>query len=736
MTTTSRPQPTDAVRSSADWLDAGRALDERVELLLAELTVPEKAGQLHLGFELDPVKHHDEIAAGRVGAGIYSYGANAVPGAACVGLASTIAGCQQVARAESRLGIPLLFGSDVVHGMRTTFPIPLGLAATWDLDLVKACATQAAREAAAEGLHLTFAPMVDISSEHRWGRIGETFGDEPLLAGRVGAATVTGFQADGRFSATAKHFCGYGVVQAERDHETLSVGLNAMHNLHLRPFRAAVAAGSHAIMVGFHDVDGVPMHTHQGLVRDLLKTEWGFTGVVVSDWDGIGQLVHQGVATDRRDAARQALLAGVDLDMVSGAYRDYLPDLVASGEVGLDLLDDAVRRVLRLKLRAGLFDRPAGRPASGSRSRHAESATTLATRAAASSMVLLKNSGILPLHPNVGTVHLCGPFVDDVSALLGTWVFPIENPGTDSAVTPAAAFAERLEAGNLVVSDGRFSDLAVRHADAADLTIAIVGEHPSRGGEDRSLPTADLPVGQLELLGALSTVGKPLVVVVVTGRPLELRPVLQLADAVLVAWHPGMASGTALADVLLGTRAPAGRLPMNLPQLAAQGAVGIIDPTSGRRLGRSRDARFSRYLTALEHPELSLGYGLSYTTFAYSEIELSRDRLPLRGGVIRASVEVANTGRRAGREVVQLYIRDLVADVVRPMVELADWRLVDLEPGRSTKVVFRITADMFAYWGRDLVHRVEPGEVDVIIGPNAARGSAARVTITGEVTPS
>jgi len=726
MTTTSH-RPQGGPPATADWLDRTVPLEQRVGLLLAELTVEEKVGQLHLGFELDPVTHRGEIATGRVGAGIYSYGANAAPGAGHALLASTIAGCQQVARSESRLGIPLLLGSDVLHGLHTIFPIPLGLSATWDPELVRECAQHSAREAEIEGLNLTFAPMIDISSEHRWGRIGETFGDEPLLASRIGAATVDGFQDSGRVAAAAKHFCGYGLVQAERDHETLSVGLNALHNLHLRPFRAAVAAGCHAIMVGFHDVDGVPMHCHRPLIRDLLKTDWGFTGVVTSDWDGIGQLVHQGVATDLRDAARQAMLAGVDLDMVSGAYREHLPGLLEAGDLDPDLVDDAVRRVLRLKLRLGLFtaeDPPRSNRAPATSQRVLN--PPLARQAAAASMVLLKNTGILPLHSNLGLIHLCGPFVEDVSALMGTWVFD----GTETAISPAAALAERLERGNLVVSDGRFGDLTVRRADTADLTVAIVGEHPSRSGEDRCLPTADLPVGQLELLRELATLGKPLVVIVVTGRPLELRPVLQLADAVLVAWHPGAESGPALADVLLGLRAPAGRLPMNLPRMALQGATGTIERTSGRRLGRSRDTKFGRYLNALVYPELSLGFGLTYTTFAYSELELSRDRLPVRGGVVRASIEVANTGRRDGREVVQLYIRDLVADVVRPLVELADWRFVDLAPGESTKVVFKITADMFGYWGQDLRRRVDPGEVDVIIGPNAAHGSSARVLIT------
>ena len=356
------PAYADRTMTDPPWLDAGLAADQRVELLLAALTVEEKAGQLHLGPDLDPERHAAEISAGRVGAAIYSHGAHAAPESGRSALADRLAACQRSARQNSRLGIPLLFGSDVVHGLHTTFPMPLGLSAGWDLDLVRECATHAAAEAAAEGLHLTFAPMIDISGEHRWGRIGETFGDEPLLAERLAAATIGGLQADGRFAATAKHFCGYGLVQAERDHETLSVGLHALHNVHLRPFRAAVEAGCQAIMVGFHDVDGVPMHAHRDLVRGLLKQEWGFAGIVCSDWDGIGQLVHQGVAADLRDAARQAMLAGVDLDMASGAYREHLPALVAAGEVPLALLDDAVRRVLRLKVRAGLLDGPDGAP--------------------------------------------------------------------------------------------------------------------------------------------------------------------------------------------------------------------------------------------------------------------------------------------------------------------------------------------------------------------------------------
>ncbi len=638
-------------------MDRSVSVAGRVESLLAAMSTDEKVGQLHLAPEPDADDHGSELAAGAIGAAIYSHGPEAQPGTRDARLGETVRACQRVAREESRLGIPLLIGSDVVHGLWTTFPIPFGLAATWDLGLIEDCAARSALEATAEGLNLTFAPMVDLSSEHRWGRIGETFGDEPGLASRVGAATVRGLQSGG-LAATAKHFCGYGRVQAERDHETLSVGLNALHNTQLKPFRAAVDAGCKAIMVGFHDVDGWPMHSHRPLIRDLLKGEWGFTGIVVSDWDGISQLVHQGVATDTADAARQAILAGVDLDMASGTYRRHLADLVAAGEVPVEFVDDAVRRVLRLKIELGLLDPAAGGsvPAPIGVVPTRQHDTELARRAAAASMVLLKNTGVLPLHSNLGLIQLCGPFVDDVSALLGTWVFD----RAERAASPAVAMAERLDPENLLVADGRFSDVAIRQADTADVTVAIVGEHPSRCGEDRCLASAELPVGQLDLLRELATLGKPLVVVVITGRPLELRPVLALADALLVAWHPGGESGPALADVLLGIREPGGRLPMHLPRTAVHGATGTLERSAGRRPGRARDTRFGRYLNALVYPELTLGFGLGYTTFAYSDVELSRDQLTPRG-VVRASVEVANTGHRSGREVVQLYLRDLVA---------------------------------------------------------------------------
>ncbi|GAA1876126.1 glycoside hydrolase family 3 N-terminal domain-containing protein [Lapillicoccus jejuensis] len=722
------------------WLDPALDVERRVDLLVDAMTTEEKAAQLTQVDNLEPGRDADLLRRG-VGSSLYASGATAGNVRDGGVLASAVDECQRLAVEGSRLGVPVLFGRDVIHGHRTVAPIPLGLAATFDVDLLRRVSALAAREASTEGVAWTFAPMMDISEEPRWGRVAESLGESPVLAGRLAAAMVEGFQGTARerrdgareqqggrptLGATAKHYVGYGLVQGGRDYDTVTVGENTLRNLHLRPFRDAVDAGVMAVMAAFNDVDGVPMHAHRHLLRDVLKGEWGFDGVVVADWNGIGQLVNQGVAADLRDAARQALLAGVDLDMCSGAYLDHLPDLVEDGEVPLDLVDDAVRRVLRMKLRLGLFESPYTDP-SRTLAAPGPQERALAREAAARSMVLVKNDGLLPLHANIGKIHLAGPFVHDGDALLGTWV--LDGRG-EEVVTPAQAFAERLAAEDLVVSDGRFSDVAMSMVREAEVTVAVVGEHRSRSGEDRCISTLELPAGQLEVLEEMAGLGKPLVVVVHTGRPLELGRVLELADAVLVAWHPGTEAGHALTDVVFGDVSPSGRLPMTFPRTVGHIPSSSHERPTGRPIDRDRDRQLGRYLNSLVFPELTFGYGLTYTHMEYGDLEASRTTLPVKGnGSVSVSVEVTNTGVRAGREVVQLYVRDLVADVTRPLVELADWRVVDLEPGESTKVVFKVTPRMFGYHDRELRWRVDPGEVDVMVGPNAAYFSRVRLTL-------
>ena len=738
-------------KAGRPWLRTDLPVEQRVESLLAEMTLAEKVGQTHQSANIDPVQDRELIRLGGIGSSVLASGATAGNERDAGVRVSAIDAAQRIAVEESRLGIPLLFARDVIHGHRTVFPIPLGLAAAWDEDLVFRTGQLAAAEASRDGVAWTFAPMLDICEDPRWGRVAESLGEAPVLAGRLGAAMVRGFQGDtpagdgtrgaGTVAACAKHFVGYGLVGGGRDYETVQVGENTLRNLHLRPFQAAVQAGCATVMAAFTDVDGVPMHAHRHLLREVLKDEWGFDGVVVGDWDGVGQLVNQGVALDLRDAAAQALVAGVDIDMVSGAYSAHLAELVETGRVPLGLVDDAARRVIRLKLRQGLFERPyvGGTAPASATGPAAEApapeqsdralgppARALAREAAAASFVLLSNNGALPLTSNPGRLLLTGPFVDEGAALLGTW--SLDGRAEDVA-SPADAIRDRLR-DNAIVDDGRFSDRTLHLVRQADITIALVGEHPSRSGEANSVANLGLPAGQVEVLRAIASLGKPLAVVVFTGRPLDLGEILDLADAVLIAWHPGVEAGPALVETLFGDRSPGGRLPMTFPR-----SVGHLPSSSharptGRPIAADDDPVTGRYLDALVSPRLPFGSGLTYTTFSYGPIRLSANTMPLHGGSIEVSVDVTNTGLRSGREVVQLYLRDVVADVTRPLLELADWVSLVLEAGATGTATFTVTPAQLSYYDRTMTLRVDPGEAVVTVGPDASTGTSARITVT------
>src|SRR5450631_820579 len=726
------------------WLRADLTVEERVESLLAEMTLAEKVGQTHMSANLDPTADHELIRSGGVGSSVLASGATAGNERDHGVRVSAVNATQRVAVGQSRLGIPLMFGRDVIHGHQTVFPIPLGLAAAWDEDLVFRTARLAAAEASAQGVSWTFAPMLDISEEPRWGRVAESLGEAPVLAGRLGAAMVRGFQGDpdagtvdagalvgagsggiGTVAACAKHYVGYGLVGGGRDYETVQVGENTLRNVHLRPFLDAVRAGCATVMAAFTDVDGVPMHAHRRLLREVLKDEWGFDGVVVGDWDGIGQLVNQGVAADLRDAAAQAIAAGVDIDMVSGAYAAHLAELVEAGQVPLDLVDDAARRVIRLKLRRGLFEDPYV-AATRSVTEPSPQSRLLAREAAASSFVLLTNNGTLPLVPNPGRVLPTGPFAREGEALLGTWA--LDGRGQD-VVSPAAAIRARL-GENAIVDDGRFSDATMHLVRQADITVALVGEHPARSGEANSVADIGLPAGQLEVLRAMAAIGKPLVVVVFTGRPLDLGEVLELADAVLIAWHPGIEAGPALTETLFGDRSPGGRLPMTFPRSLGHLPSSSLARSTGRPITAADDQVTGRYLDALVVPRLPFGSGLTYTTFSYGPLRLSAHEMALQGGSIQVSMEVTNSGMRPGRAVVQLYLRDVVADVTRPLVELADWVSLQLDAGAIGTATFTLTPAQLSYYDRTMTLRTDPGEAVVTVGPDASGGASARITVT------
>src|SRR5450631_1270138 len=712
------------------WMRVGLPVEQRVESLLAQMTLAEKVGQTHQIHNLDSDLDRELIASGGIGSTLIASGATAGNDHDEGVRVFAINAAQRVAVQQSRLGIPLIFRRDVIHGHRTVFPIPLGLAAAWDEDLMRRTAALAAAEASADGVGWTFAPMLDISEEPRWGRVAESLGEAPVLAGRLGASMVRGFQGDtlggpGTVAACAKHFVGYGLVGGGRDYETVQVGENTLRNIHMRPFRAAVQAGCATVMAAFTDVDGVPMHAHRRLLREVLKDEWGFDGVVVADWDGVGQLVHQGVAADLRDAAAQAIAAGVDIDMVSGAYAAHLAELVEAGQVPLALVDDAARRVIRLKLRRGLFEDPYV-AATRSVTEPSPQSRLLAREAAASSFVLLTNNGTLPLVPNPGRVLPTGPFAREGEALLGTWA--LDGRGQD-VVSPAAAIRARL-GENAIVDDGRFSDATMHLVRQADITVALVGEHPARSGEANSVADIGLPAGQLEVLRAMAAIGKPLVVVVFTGRPLDLGEVLELADAVLIAWHPGIEAGPALTETLFGDRSPGGRLPMTFPRSLGHLPSSSLARSTGRPITAADDQVTGRYLDALVVPRLPFGSGLTYTTFSYGPLRLSAHEMALQGGSIQVSMEVTNSGMRPGRAVVQLYLRDVVADVTRPLVELADWVSLQLDAGAIGTATFTLTPAQLSYYDRTMTLRTDPGEAVVTVGPDASGGASARITVT------
>ena len=732
------------------WLDASLPVGDRVEHLLARMTLQEKVGQTHQVANIHPHDDAEQLASGSIGSSLFASGATGGNERDEGVLAANIDAAQRHAVEGSRLGIPVLFGRDVIHGHRTVCPIPLGLAASFDESLVEEVAALAAAEAVVDGVAWTFAPMVDLSEEPRWGRVAESLGETPVLSGRLAAAMVRGFQgsdpaADDRIAACAKHFAGYGLSAGGRDYDTVSVGENTLRNLHLRPFQHAVDAGVCTVMAGFNDVDGTPMHAHRHLLRDVLKGEWGFDGVVVADWNGIGQLVHQGVAADLRDAARQAIEAGIDLDMCSGSYAAHLADLVESGEVDEALVDDAVRRLLTLKLRLGLFEKPyvgEGRGRLGRSNAPTAASRAVARRAAHGAHVLVANNGVLPLAAGSGTVHLSGPYAEAGEELLGTWT--LDGRGED-VVSPATAFRERL-GDRLLVTDGRFSDRAVQQVRNADVTVAVVGEHPWRSGEANSVTDIGLPAGQLDYVRQLARIGKPLVVVVYTGRPLELGEVLDLADAVLVVWHPGVEAGPALADIVFGDVGPRGRLPMTFPRTTGHIPTSTHQRPTGRLITPDQDARLGRYLDDRVVPHLPFGHGLAYTTFEYGALrtagatepgvdpaaelaaEHAAPELPADGSLV-VEVDVTNTGDRAGREVVQLSFRDPVAQVTRPLTELVDWVELDLAPGETGTATFTVHAEQFGYYGRDNARRVDPGEIALSAGPDALHGSELSITV-------
>ena len=715
-----------ALMTSAACAADTASIPERVEALLRQMTLDEKVGQLNQLSDKEFItgpesalrrNFENDIRAGKVGSMLN------VKGAADTRAVQAIA-------MQSRLKIPLLFGLDVIHGYHTIFPVPLGEAASWDLRAIEQSARIAAREASAAGIHWTFAPMVDIGRDPRWGRVMEGAGEDAYLGSRIAEARVRGFQGaklggTSSVMATAKHFAAYGAAAAGRDYNAVDMSDQLLYETYLPPFKAALDAGAATFMNSFNTLNGVPATGSSFLQRDILKGAWGFKGFVVSDWNSIGEMVPHGYANDLSDAAAKAITAGSDMDMESNAYSSSLAPLVAAGKVDVALVDDAVRRVLTKKFELGLFDDPY-RFSDPQREKQAMSdpAHRVAARAsAANSIVLLKNDGgALPLKRGVKSIAVIGPLADARRDLEGGWIVKSDAANVVSLVDAIRAQADAgtkvtLAAGcDVACANEDGFTAAVAAARDADVVVLAVGESWEMSGEAKSRTDIGLPGRQGQLFAALKAAGKTPVVVILAGRPLIFENVADDAKAILYAWLPGSEGGNAIADVLFGAVNPSAKLPATFPRSQGQIPISYQQYQTGRPVADERDVAYrSAYIDSPNTPRYAFGHGLSYTTFAYQDLRLSQHAMKA-DGKITLSFTLVNTGRVPGAEVVQLYLRDPVASTVRPLQELKGFQKVALAPGQQQKVSFTIGRDALAFINRKLQWVAEPGQFQLMVG--------------------
>jgi beta-glucosidase len=725
-------------------------IESRVEQLLKQMTLDEKVGQLvqySVGAPTGPgtgrTDYKELAAQGLLGSLINITGA------------SDTNAMQKLTVEKSRLHIPLLFGLDVIHGYRTEFPVPLGLSATWDPALVERASRVAAKEASRAGVRWTFSPMVDIARDARWGRIVEGAGEDPYLGSAIAAAYVRGYQGaklsdPDSIAACSKHFVGYGAAEGGRDYNTAEIPVRLLRQVYLPPFQATLDAGSATFMSAFEALNEVPASANAFTLTQVLRKEWGFKGFVVSDWNSIGELIPQGVANSGAVAAGKALLAGVDMDMESNLYGPNLAALVKSGVMPESVIDESVRRVLRVKFALGLFERPyvEGNTPDGIAPQDLE----LARQAAEESFVLLKNEGgTLPLKANAKTIALIGPLADDAGQMLGSWSAK-GNP--KDVVTLRTALTKQMEASQghvlyakgtdiMGASDAGFSD-AVGAARKSDIVVLALGEDAQwMTGEAGSRAHLDLPGNQQQLLEAVAATGKPVVLVVFSGRPLVLNWAAQHVPAILEAWFPGVQAGPALANVLLGVSSPSGRLTVSFPRAVGQEPLYYNHFNTGRpadradlsRPPKANDEKFvSRYVDEQNSALYPFGFGLTYSSVSYSPTTVSATTLgakDLNAGTVKLTVsaEVRNTGTRAADEVVQLYIRQTGTSIVRPVRELKGFRRVTLAPGQSQKVEFTLGREELRFWNIEMKNVVEPAQLTVWVAPDSTQGKPAQVSI-------
>lgn len=707
---------------------------QKANALLAQMTFAEKLGQLQQldgGISMQALP--ELIEAGKVGSVL-----NEVD-------PERLTLYQKIAVEKSRLGIPLLIGRDVIHGFRTVFPIPLAQSASWNLEIVEEGARIAAKEASAMGVNWTFAPMIDVARDPRWGRIAESPGEDTFLTCEMGVAMVKGFQGNGKYSegnlaACAKHFAAYGLVEGGRDYNAVHLGERQLREVYLQPFQAAIEADVMSFMTAFNDVDGIPASGNRFLLRTILKEEWDFQGMVVSDWESITQMIDHGYCKDEYEAAHKAMRAGVDMEMASRTFNNYLEKLLEEGKVNREQIDDAVRRILIMKIRLGLFENPYRIEANEAAILSAEHLAS-AKQAAIESIVLLKNEGnILPIAAEVSAIAVIGPMADAPHEQLGTWTY--DGQKVDSQ-TPLKAFEslanEELTinyAPGLAISRTKEKDgfnAALAAAEQSDLILYFAGEEAILSGEAHCRAHLNLPGAQEELLDELVQTGKPIVLIIMAGRPLILTHLLPKVDAVVYAWQGGTMAGPAIADILTGKANPSGKLPVTFPTAVGQIPMYHSHKSTGRPANfdnwvpmdkipveafQTSLGNTSHYLDEGFTPLFPFGFGLSYSTFEYSNLTISKPQMKV-DETIMASVTVKNTGEYDGQEVVQLYLQDLFGSVTRPVKELKGFQKIFLKAGASKTVQFEITAKALQFITADMKLETEAGEYKLWIGPNS-----------------
>ena len=714
--------------------DKDTEIESKVNALLSKMTLEEKLGQMNQLSPWDFDELAEKVRKGEVGS-ILNY--------TDPELVNKI---QKVAVEESRLGIPLIVSRDVIHGYKTIFPIPLGQAATFNPEVVREGARVAAVEASSDGIRWTFAPMIDVSRDPRWGRIAESCGEDPYLNAVMGAAMIKGFQGDSlndptAIAACAKHFVAYGAAEGGRDYNSTFIPERVLRNVYLPPFKAAVDAGCATFMTSFNDNDGVPGTANKFVLKDVLRDEWNFDGMVVTDWNSAGEMISHGFCTDGKDAAEKSVNAGVDMDMVSETFIKNLKQSLDEGKVSMQSIDNAVRNILRLKFRLGLFDNPyVVTPQSV---KYAEEHLQTAKTAAEQSVILLKNDNrTLPFTDKVRTLAIIGPMADAPYEQMGTWVFDGEKAHTQ---TPLKAIQEMY--GNKVkiifekgleYSRDKRTDGIARAANAArqaDAAVVFVGEESILSGEAHSLASLNLQGAQSQLIKALAATGKPIVTAVMAGRQLVVTDEVNASDAVLYSFHPGTMGGPAIADILFGKVNPSGKTPVSFPRMNGQVPIYYAHHNTGRpanptemlideipvEAGQTSVGCRSFYLDAGSSPLFPFGYGLSYTTFEYSDLKLSSDKLTAHD-TLSVSVTLKNTGKYDGTEVVQLYVQDKVGSVTRPVKELKRFQRVTLKAGESAQVSLTLPITELAFWGYDMTYQVEPGDFTLWVGTNSAEG--------------